>query len=157
MFTSKNLIGCAVILFFLASTAHTLSLSSHEQAYDASLYVRGRNQVINPCFRVIPADTRTKLSWSKTDNSITITSCSDVPSQETVRHCLYTLGSTLTTTGTEFHLTQCNVTKQGTGCADPVPGYIVRLQEARQLELHSDRYNFRTGPNGKIVLVTQTK
>jgi hypothetical protein len=102
MFKSKNLIGCAVIIFFLASTAYTLSLSSHQQ--DASAWVRGHNQVINSCFKELPEDIHTKLNWSKTDNSITITSCSDSPSQQTVRLCHYTLGSTLTTTGTSFTL-----------------------------------------------------
>jgi len=90
MFTSKNLIGCAVIFFFLASTVYSLSLSSHQ--YDASAWVRGHNQGLNPCFREIPADTRTKLSWSKTDNTFTFTSCSDVASQATVRLCHYSLG-----------------------------------------------------------------
>lgn len=121
------------------------------------MWVRGHNQVVNPCFKELPADSRTKLSWSKPGNVITITSCSDVPSQTTVRNCQYTLGGALTATGTDFTLGACSVTQQGAGCTDPVPGYLTRLSQAKTLELLSDRFNFRVGPGGKILFVTQNK
>lgn len=63
----------------------------------------------------------------------------------------------MTATGTSFGLGDCSVTHAGVGCTDPVPGYIDRLKQAKELELFSDRFNFRVGPGGKIVFVTQNK
>jgi hypothetical protein len=89
MNSSRNLIGCAVIFLFLASTVVTLSLAS--QAYKSADYVRGHNQVLNPCFKELPEDKHTKFNWSKNSDILTITSCADVPAQSTVRNCRYTL------------------------------------------------------------------
>ena len=141
MNSSRNLIGCAVIFFFLTSTIVTLSLTSH--AYKSADFVRGRNQVLNPCFKALPEDTHTKFNWSKDSDVLTITSCADVPAQSTVRNCPYTLDPNLTNQGAAFSLGACTIASQGVGCIDPVPEYIKRLNSAKTLELLSDRFDFR--------------
>lgn len=145
MNASRNLIGCAVIFFFLASSVVTLSLSSH--TYSSADYVRGHSQILNPCYKALPEDLHTRFNWSKTDNTLTIISCADLQGQPTaqsiVRNCPYTLDPNLTADGAAFKLLPCTIVKQGTGCTDPVPEYLTRLSKATTLELLSDRDNFR--------------
>lgn len=121
---SCNLTKVIIVLVCLLGLTQTLYLN-HEQmpVYHEWDFIKGRVQVLNECFKVLPEDEDTTFTWREKDLHI--------EGKCGTADCPFTLK------GKEFKLGTCSAP-----LAAPCDGYLTRMGKATHISLLSNLIRF---------------